>query len=269
MGDRGPGGAAPVWGPTRPGTPATTPPSTIRWKRIVSDEHAARRATAAGAPDDVAHALEPFVRSFGQRAEADLIVRLHYPGMAFDDAARAVSLFGEQVLPSLRRSPAASPAAETRPPARPSRAAREATTTPSRCRPRTASAARGSGLPTARVRPPSVRGERSVSSARTAPRAWRVDPSNRGCGRVDRRPIRPAARKAQGRERTHIARRAQRPAHLATEVHQRLRPRRGARRSSQRGRGELGDRDLVGLGGERGAGGDPPHVRVEDGTARP
>jgi hypothetical protein len=29
-------------------------------------------------------------------------VRLHYPGMAFDDAARAVSLFGEQVLPSLR-----------------------------------------------------------------------------------------------------------------------------------------------------------------------
>jgi hypothetical protein len=68
----------------------------------VSDEHAARRATAAGSPDDVAHALEPFVRSFGTRAEADLIVRLHYPGMALDDAARAVTLFGEQVLPALR-----------------------------------------------------------------------------------------------------------------------------------------------------------------------
>ncbi len=69
---------------------------------VVSDEHAARRSTAAGTADDVAHALEPIVRSLGGRHEADLIVRLHYPGMAFDDAARAVTLFGEQVLPALR-----------------------------------------------------------------------------------------------------------------------------------------------------------------------
>jgi probable F420-dependent oxidoreductase len=69
----------------------------------VSDQHAARRATAAGTPDDVAHALEPFVHSFGGRAEADLIVRLHYPGMGFDDAARAVTLLGERVLPTLRQ----------------------------------------------------------------------------------------------------------------------------------------------------------------------
>ena len=69
---------------------------------VVSDEHAARRATAAGSPDDVAHALEPFVASFGTRAEADLIVRLHYPGMAYDDVANAVTLFGERVLPVLR-----------------------------------------------------------------------------------------------------------------------------------------------------------------------
>lgn len=69
---------------------------------VVSDEHAARRSTAAGTADDVAHALEPIVRSLGVRAEADLIVRLHYPGMAFDDAARAVSLFGDRVLPALR-----------------------------------------------------------------------------------------------------------------------------------------------------------------------
>jgi probable F420-dependent oxidoreductase len=66
------------------------------------DEHAARRATAAGSPGDVAHALEPVVRSFGARAEADLIVRLHYPGMAFEDAARAVTSFGEHVVPALR-----------------------------------------------------------------------------------------------------------------------------------------------------------------------
>jgi len=69
---------------------------------IVTDEHAARRATAAGGPDEVAHALEPAMRSLGARAEADLIVRLHYPGMAYDDAARAVRLFGERVLPALR-----------------------------------------------------------------------------------------------------------------------------------------------------------------------
>ena len=68
---------------------------------VVGDEHAARRSTAAGTADDVAHALEPIVHSLGG-AEADLIVRLHYPGMAFDDAARAVSLFGERVLPALR-----------------------------------------------------------------------------------------------------------------------------------------------------------------------
>jgi alkanesulfonate monooxygenase SsuD/methylene tetrahydromethanopterin reductase-like flavin-dependent oxidoreductase (luciferase family) len=69
---------------------------------VVGDEHAARRSTAAGTADDVAHALEPIVHSLDSRAEADLIVRLHYPGMAFDDAARAVSLFGERVLPALR-----------------------------------------------------------------------------------------------------------------------------------------------------------------------
>ncbi|MGH2630662.1 MAG: LLM class flavin-dependent oxidoreductase, partial [Actinomycetota bacterium] len=68
----------------------------------VADEHAARRATAAGTPSEVAHALAPAVRALSGRAEADLMIRLHYPGMAFDDAARAVSSFGEHVLPALR-----------------------------------------------------------------------------------------------------------------------------------------------------------------------
>ena len=42
------------------------------------------------------------VAAHGSRKEFDLIVRLHYPGMAFDTAARAVELFGERVLPALK-----------------------------------------------------------------------------------------------------------------------------------------------------------------------
>ena len=67
-----------------------------------ADEHAARRGTAAGTPEDVVHALRPLVAAYGSRKEFDLIVRLHYPGMAFDTAARAVELFGERVLPALK-----------------------------------------------------------------------------------------------------------------------------------------------------------------------
>jgi alkanesulfonate monooxygenase SsuD/methylene tetrahydromethanopterin reductase-like flavin-dependent oxidoreductase (luciferase family) len=67
-----------------------------------ADEHAARRGTAAGTPEDVLHALRPLVAAYGSRKEFDLIVRLHYPGMAFDTAARAVELFGERVLPALK-----------------------------------------------------------------------------------------------------------------------------------------------------------------------
>jgi probable F420-dependent oxidoreductase len=67
-----------------------------------ADEHAARRGTAAGTPEDVVHALRPLVAAHGTRKEFDLIVRLHYPGMPFDTAARAVELFGERVLPALK-----------------------------------------------------------------------------------------------------------------------------------------------------------------------
>jgi len=67
-----------------------------------ADEYAARRGTAAGTPEDVVHALRPLVAAYGSRKEFDLIVRLHYPGMAFDTAARALELFGERVLPALK-----------------------------------------------------------------------------------------------------------------------------------------------------------------------
>jgi probable F420-dependent oxidoreductase len=68
----------------------------------VADEAAARAATATGTPEEVAQRLRATVDAFGGREEFDLIVRLHYPGMSFEDAARAVELFGERVIPALK-----------------------------------------------------------------------------------------------------------------------------------------------------------------------
>jgi probable F420-dependent oxidoreductase len=62
----------------------------------------ARELTPAGSPNEVVLALRPWVEAFGDRDEFHLIVRLHYPGMDFETASRAVELFGEEVLPSLK-----------------------------------------------------------------------------------------------------------------------------------------------------------------------
>jgi probable F420-dependent oxidoreductase len=70
----------------------------------VSDPGAVRAGTVAGTPEEVARRLRPTVDAFGGRENFDLIVRLHYPGMGFDDAARAVELFGERVIPVLKGS---------------------------------------------------------------------------------------------------------------------------------------------------------------------
>lgn len=69
----------------------------------VADEVEARALTPAGTPETVAQALRPVVDAFGGR-ELELIVRLHYPGMDFDTAARAVERFGERVIPALKGS---------------------------------------------------------------------------------------------------------------------------------------------------------------------
>jgi hypothetical protein len=50
----------------------------------------------------VALELRPIVEEFGDREEFHLIVRLHYPGMDFATASRAVELFGEDVVPALK-----------------------------------------------------------------------------------------------------------------------------------------------------------------------
>lgn len=71
---------------------------------IPPEEATMRWLTPTGTPQEVVHALRPLVEAFAGRREFHLIVRLHYPGMDFDTASRAVELFAEKVLPALRGS---------------------------------------------------------------------------------------------------------------------------------------------------------------------
>jgi alkanesulfonate monooxygenase SsuD/methylene tetrahydromethanopterin reductase-like flavin-dependent oxidoreductase (luciferase family) len=66
------------------------------------DDEELRRIVAAGTSDEVATELRPWVEAFGDRDEFHLVVRLHYPGMELDVAARCVELFAERVMPRLR-----------------------------------------------------------------------------------------------------------------------------------------------------------------------
>lgn len=66
------------------------------------DEETMRKVTTAGDPPTVIRELRGFVDAFGDREDFHLIVRLHYPGMDLDTAARAVEVFGEDVLPALK-----------------------------------------------------------------------------------------------------------------------------------------------------------------------
>jgi probable F420-dependent oxidoreductase len=69
------------------------------------DEAFLRGLTPMGTPEEVGRRLRPQVEAFGGRPGGfHLIVRLHYPGMPFDTAARAFELFAERVLPMLKGS---------------------------------------------------------------------------------------------------------------------------------------------------------------------
>ena len=57
-----------------------------------------------GDPSLVLESFLPWVSGFGAGREQHVIVRLHHPGLALDEAATAVRLFGEQVIPVLRQS---------------------------------------------------------------------------------------------------------------------------------------------------------------------
>jgi probable F420-dependent oxidoreductase len=63
-----------------------------------------RHVNPTGTPREIASFLRGAIAPFRDRREFHLIVRLHYPGLGFDTASRAIELFGEQVLPTLKGS---------------------------------------------------------------------------------------------------------------------------------------------------------------------
>jgi probable F420-dependent oxidoreductase len=75
-------------------------PELDRLEPAVPSEDDLRLSTPAGPPEEVARALLATIRAAGDR-DVHLVVRLHYPGMDLDTAARAVELFAAEVLPSL------------------------------------------------------------------------------------------------------------------------------------------------------------------------
>jgi alkanesulfonate monooxygenase SsuD/methylene tetrahydromethanopterin reductase-like flavin-dependent oxidoreductase (luciferase family) len=58
-------------------------------------------STPSGSPDELVGSLRPTLDALGDR-DATLVVRLHYPGMALEPAARAVERFADDVIPALR-----------------------------------------------------------------------------------------------------------------------------------------------------------------------
>jgi hypothetical protein len=62
-----------------------------------------RRTTAFGTPDEVVVYLEPIVAVMARYPESHLILRLHYPGMAAEPAARSIELLAREVAPRLRK----------------------------------------------------------------------------------------------------------------------------------------------------------------------
>jgi alkanesulfonate monooxygenase SsuD/methylene tetrahydromethanopterin reductase-like flavin-dependent oxidoreductase (luciferase family) len=65
------------------------------------DEDALRARTIFGAPDDVVDQVRPWISRFAGR-DIHVIFRLHYPGMRTADAAPAIRLFAQHVIPQLR-----------------------------------------------------------------------------------------------------------------------------------------------------------------------
>jgi alkanesulfonate monooxygenase SsuD/methylene tetrahydromethanopterin reductase-like flavin-dependent oxidoreductase (luciferase family) len=90
-------GVYPAWyqGADTPGRPFEVDPP---------PEEALRATTAVGDRHEVIKELSPIVDAFAGRDEFHFVVRLHYPGMDLETAARSVELFGAEVLPALKGS---------------------------------------------------------------------------------------------------------------------------------------------------------------------
>lgn len=61
-----------------------------------------RAMTAYGTPQDVVAALQPLAEVLARYPDSHLVVRLHYPGMGLEPAARAIELLGREVAPKLK-----------------------------------------------------------------------------------------------------------------------------------------------------------------------
>ncbi len=82
----------------------TDTPERPQLKVMPPDEQTLRAMTPAGDPQEVIHALRPLIEAFASREVFHLVIRLHYPGMDFDTAARSIELFASEVLPALKGS---------------------------------------------------------------------------------------------------------------------------------------------------------------------
>ena len=82
----------------------TDTPEHPELKVMPPDEETLRKLTPTGDAAAVTEALRPLVDAFGDRKEFHLVVRLHYPGMDRDMAARSIELFAERVIPELTAS---------------------------------------------------------------------------------------------------------------------------------------------------------------------
>ena len=67
------------------------------------DESTIRATTAFGTPDQVVEYLKPVAGVLGRYPESHLILRLHYPGMEAEPAARAIELLAGEVAPRLKQ----------------------------------------------------------------------------------------------------------------------------------------------------------------------
>ena len=77
-------------------------PERDRFELGPPDEQAMLSWTVAGTPPEVARTIRPIVDAFRDRAELHLVVRMHYPGMTFEQASGMFESFARDVLPAIR-----------------------------------------------------------------------------------------------------------------------------------------------------------------------
>lgn len=67
------------------------------------DERSIKHTTAFGTPEEVFEFLKPLAPVLGRYPESHLVLRLHYPGMGAEPAARAIDLLATEVAPRLKQ----------------------------------------------------------------------------------------------------------------------------------------------------------------------